>query len=180
MTNRKWTDKVYNGKQMQNSVPQTNVHPTTEFGLEILKKDLKIVEPSLHLTVYAPENVEKKKPVMVWIHGGGWAFGSPTYENGAVLAGFGDVVVVSISYRLHILGFLFGNWGLFDQLEALRWVQNNVGEYGGDKNNVTIFGESAGSWSCEALLCTKLSTGLFHRAICQSGSIKSTVFTRLY
>ena len=109
---------------------------------------------------------------MVWIHGGGWQFGSPSYESGAALAAHGDVVVVAITYRLNIFGFLFGNWGLFDQLEALRWVQANIDAYGGDRNNVTIFGESAGSWSCESLLCTDLSTGLFHRAICQSGSIK--------
>lgn len=74
----------------------------------------------MHLAVYTPENFEstKKKPVMVWLHGGGWAIGGAYEYNGSRLSAFGDVVVVTISYRLGALGFAFGNFGLWDQLEA--------------------------------------------------------------
>jgi len=75
---------------------------------------------------------------MLWIHGGGWTSGSPTQSNGACLATFNDVVVVCISYRLNADGFAFGNHGLWDQLEALKWVQNNIAAYGGDKGNGCI------------------------------------------
>ena len=130
-------------------------------------------ETKLSLAVCTPSCDENaKKPVMVWIHGGGWSMGSAEMYDGSILSGFGDVVVVTISYRLGLPGFLFGNWGLFDQLEALKWVQSNIRSYGGDPDNVTIFGGSEGACSVEALLCTKLSTGLFHRAIGQSGCLK--------
>ena len=137
---------------------------------------------------------------MVWIHGGGWQFGSAEIQNGAALAKYGDVVVVILSYRfrffIHFLkfsssgqycrgnfsqktlislamfGFLFGNWGLFDHVCGLEWVKENVECYGGDPNNVTIVGQSAGSWSIESLLCSPKASGLFHRAISQSGSLK--------
>ena len=71
-----------------------------------------------------------------------------------------------------LFGFLFGNWGLFDHVCGLEWVKENIESYGGDPNNVTIFGESAGSWSIDALLCSPRASGLFHRAIGQSGSLK--------
>ena len=137
-------------------------------------------ESKLSLQVFTP-SVEKnaKKPVMVWIHGGGWSMGSAELYSGSVLSAYGDVVVVVISYRLGVPGFLFGNWGLFDQLEALKWVQSNIASYGGDPDKVTIFGASAGSWSVEALLCSKLSTGLFHRAIGQSGCLKANTFDKV-
>jgi len=73
---------------------------------------------------------------------------------------------------LALFGFLFGNWGLFDHVCGLEWVKENIECYGGDSNNVTIFGESAGSWSIDALLCSPKASGLFHRAIGQSGSLK--------
>ena len=79
---------------------------------------------------------------------------------------------VKILISLALFGFLFGNWGLFDQVCGLKWVKENIEAYGGDPNNVTIFGESAGSWSVEALLCSPKASGLFHRAIGQSGSLK--------
>lgn len=129
----------------------------------------------LHLSVYTPSNFKstsKKKPVMVFIHGGGFLFGGAYMYNAAPLVAVGDCVVVTISYRMNMLGFLGGNWGLWDQVEALKWVNANIGDYGGDRDNVTIFGESAGSWSVECHLFSEKSTGLFHRAICQSGSIQ--------
>ena len=81
-------------------------------------------------------------------------------------------MIPSTLASLALFGFLFGNWGLFDQVCGLEWVKENIECYGGDPNNVTIFGESAGSWSVEALLCSPRATGLFHRAIGQSGSLK--------
>jgi len=138
-------------------------------------------DTKLSLQVFTPPiNADSpKKPVMVFIHGGAWQFGNAEMTNGSALAVHGDVVVVAISYRLAVLGFLFGNWGLFDQVEALKWVQENIDCYGGDKNNVTIFGESAGSWSVESHLVSDKSAGLFHRAICQSGCIKVTTMKNI-
>jgi len=81
-------------------------------------------------------------------------------------------ILLKTLVSLALFGFLFGNWGLFDQVCGLEWVKENIEAYGGDPNNVTIFGESAGSWSVEALLCSPRASGLFHRAIGQSGSLK--------
>ncbi len=118
---------------------------------------------------------------MVWIYGGanrsGWSF-EPNYQ-GESLAARGNVVVVSIAYRVGIFGF-FGhpelrgaaapaNFGLLDQLAALRWVHDNIGEFGGDPSNTTVFGESAGAANIGFLMTSPLAEGLFHRAISQSG-----------
>ncbi|XP_054165679.1 cholinesterase 2-like [Oppia nitens] len=113
---------------------------------------------------------------MFWIHGGGFDYGSifvPEF-NGTALAS-NDVVVVTVNYRLNIMGFLFGdrvdapgNVGLYDQLLALKWVRDNIYKFGGDKDQITIFGESAGSWSVSAHILSPLSKGLFKRAIMQS------------
>lgn len=81
----------------------------------------------------------------------------------------GDVVVVCLPYRLGPHGFLFGNWGLYDQILGLEWVRDNISAFGGDKDNVTIFGESAGGWSVDALMASAKSVGLFHKAIAQTG-----------
>lgn len=141
-------------------------------------------EDCLYLNVWtAAESPDEKRPVMVWIHGGGLTRGSaahPVYD-GRALAGKG-VVLVSINYRLNIFGFLAhpaltdesergssGVYGLLDQIAALRWVYDNIAAFGGDPDNVTIFGESAGSWSVNALAASPLASGLFHRAIGQSG-----------
>jgi len=121
----------------------------------------------------------EKRPVMVWIFGGGFYSGTTTLDvyNGQILAAEYDVVVVSIGYRVGALGFLClehpsapCNMGLFDQLMGLQWVQRNIGAFGGDANNVTIFGESAGSVSVSLHLLSPLSRDLFQRAILQSGS----------
>lgn len=120
-----------------------------------------------------------KKPVMVWIFGGGFYSGTTTLDvyNGQILAAEHDVVVVSIGYRVGALGFLCldhpsapCNMGLYDQLMGLEWVQRNIGAFGGDINNVTLFGESAGSVSVSLHLLSPLSKDYFHRAIMQSGS----------
>lgn len=144
-------------------------------------------EDCLTLNIWAPAQRGAALPVMVWIHGGAFQLGSgaqPFYD-GAALSESG-VVVVTFNYRLGKLGFfahpalsqehdlhypeeLEGNYGLMDQLAALRWVQDNIGQFGGDPDNVTIFGESAGAVSVNYLLTSELAQGLFHKAISQSG-----------
>lgn len=140
-------------------------------------------ENCLNLNIYAAVG-EKEKPVMVWIHGGGFQGGSaslPEYDA-RKLASAGNVVVVSINYRLGCLGFLrlcdlsdgmitsTGNEGLGDQITALNWIQDNIHYFGGDKHNVTVFGESAGAMSIACLLASPAAKGLFHKAILQSGA----------
>jgi para-nitrobenzyl esterase len=141
-------------------------------------------ESCLWLNVWTPATDGGRRPVMVWIHGGAFVIGAgsqPVYD-GAALARRGDVVVVTINYRLGALGFLHlqalcgdrfpatGNEGLLDQVAALTWVRDNIAAFGGDPGNVTIFGESAGSISVSALLGMPRARGLFHRAILQSGA----------
>lgn len=109
---------------------------------------------------------------MVFIHGGAWTFGGAFGHNGAALATFGDVIVIILSYRVNALGFAFGNLALFDHVEGLKWVQDNITSFGGDKTNVTIFGQSAGGRSIEALLSSDKANGYFHKAIAQSGSLR--------
>lgn len=144
----------------------------------------KMSEDCLYLNVWAPAASQNEKlPVMVWIHGGGFAIGAPGMESsdGKNLARKG-VVFVSIAYRLGALGFMAhpelsaenetgisGNYGLLDQIAALKWVQNNISAFGGDPENVTIFGESAGGISVSMLCASPLAKGLFKRAISQSG-----------
>ena len=144
-------------------------------GAQFQRSDLAQSEDCLSLNVWTP-SLEGRRPVMVWIHGGGFRQGSgasPLYD-GAALAGR-DVVVISINYRLGPLGFLAhpdlggGNWGLQDQIEALRWVRTNAAAFGGDPGNVTVFGESAGAVSVWLLCASPLARGLFHKAIAQSG-----------
>jgi para-nitrobenzyl esterase len=140
-------------------------------------------EDCLYLNVWsgAPTQSERR-PVMVWLHGGGFQFGTgrDPRTDGARLAGKG-VVVVSLNYRIGAYGFfahpllrtdgrLSGNFGLQDQIAALQWVRANIAHFGGDPNNVTIFGESAGSQSASIFMGSPLAKGLFHKAIGQSGS----------
>ncbi len=140
-------------------------------------------EDCLRLNVWTPSPDRGRRPVMVWIHGGGFMTGSgssPIYD-GQALARRGDVVVVTINYRLGPLGFLAldrldadfagsGNNGLLDQLAALEWVQENIEAFGGDPGNVTIFGESAGAMSVATLVAIAGDGRLFQRAIPQSGA----------
>ena len=141
-------------------------------------------EDCLHLNIWTPAADGRRRPVMVWIHGGAFILGSGSQMlyDGAALARRGDVVVVTINYRLGALGFLrlrdrfgsrlpaSGNEGLLDQIAALQWVRDEISSFGGDPGNVTIFGESAGAMSCATLLATPRAGGLFHRAILQSGA----------
>ncbi|KAI8823481.1 putative carboxylesterase [Fimicolochytrium jonesii] len=136
-------------------------------------------EDCLYLNVWAPSSLpaDAKKPVMVWIHGGAYMTGSgstPAY-NGEHLVRTGDVVIVTINYRLSSFGFLYvdipdieTNLGMQDQVAALRWVKNNIEAFGGDPSCVTIFGESAGGNAVTTLMAMPSAKGLFHRAIAQS------------
>ncbi|MGZ3572829.1 MAG: carboxylesterase/lipase family protein [Gemmatimonadaceae bacterium] len=133
------------------------------------------------------------RPVLVWIHGGGFfaGFGGEERHNGAPLAKKG-AVVVTLNYRLGAFGFLAhpalaakaesphraaGNYGLLDQIAALQWVQRNIARFGGDPSRVTIFGESAGSWAVNTLMASPLAKGLFQRAIGESGGSFSAMKT---
>lgn len=139
-------------------------------------------EDCLYLNIYTPKlpsSGTKPLPVMIHIHGGGFIYGTGIMkaELGPDFLVENDVVVVTINYRLGALGFLSldipeaaGNMGLKDQVKALQWVQKNIDKFGGDKDNVTIFGISAGSASVEYLILSPSAEGLFHKAILQSGS----------
>ncbi|MBW2051458.1 MAG: carboxylesterase family protein [Deltaproteobacteria bacterium] len=141
-------------------------------------------EDCLYLNIWSTaKDTEEKRPVMVWIHGGGstTGFGGSLFYSGGKLARRG-VVVVTINYRLGPLGYLAhpllseesekgvsGNYGFLDQIAALKWVKKNITAFGGDPDNVTIFGESAGAVAVTRLMVSPLAKGLFHRAIAQSG-----------
>ena len=147
-------------------------------------------EDCLRINIWTPGiNDGKKRPVMVWLHGGGYATGSgqelPSYD-GRNLAEKGDVVVVTLNHRLNVLGFLdlssygekyasSGNAGLLDIVTALDWVQANIANFGGDASNVTIFGQSGGGGKVSTLLATPQAKGKFHKAIVQSGSMLRTM-----
>lgn len=141
-------------------------------------------EDCLHLNVWTPDP-HGSRPVMVWLHGGAWrtGHGAVGVTDGAPLAARGDVVVVTVNYRLGALGWLahpdlrdpatgaFANWGLQDQVAALRWVRANIAAFGGDPANVTLLGESAGGSSTASIVQNPANAGLAHKAIIQSGSL---------
>jgi para-nitrobenzyl esterase len=151
----------------------------------------KVSEDCLYLNIWRPAR-PGQYPVMVWIHGGALLIGSgawPIYQ-GTSLAALQDVLVVTINYRLGPFGYLShpdlvdendgvdggsaGNYGLMDQQQALKWIQQNIKAFSGDPGNVTIFGESSGGWSVFSLLVSPSSKGLFHKAIAQSGGSETS------
>ena len=150
-------------------------------------------EDCMRINVWTPGiNDGKKRPVLFWIHGGGFTAGSsqelPSYD-GENLAKKGDVVVVSINHRLNILGYLdlsaYGdkfkysaNNSVLDMRVALEWVKNNIQNFGGDPGNVTIFGQSGGGAKVNTLMAMPSAKGLFHKAINQSGAFKSTMLEK--
>ena len=150
-------------------------------------------EDCLRVNVWTPGVGDGgKRPVMVWLHGGGYSAGSgqelPSYD-GTNLAKEQDVVVVTLNHRLNVLGFLdlssfgakyarSGNAGLMDLVAALQWIHDNIGAFGGDPANVTIFGQSGGGGKVSTLLATPSAQGLFHKAIVQSGSMLRTMEAR--
>ena len=156
-------------------------------------------EDCLYLNVYAPADAQEGAalPVMFWIHGGGNSVGHAGPYHGGTLADVGDVVVVALNYRLGPFGWFThpalrdealvsgedprwfgadasGNYGTLDLLQGLAWVRENIVAFGGDPNNVTIFGESAGGTNVLSLMVSPLARGMFHRAIVQSGGIQVT------
>ncbi|CAG2115649.1 unnamed protein product, partial [Medioppia subpectinata] len=147
--------------------------------MQNFREGLSLSEDCLVLNIWAPNKTSSAlKPVMFWIYGGGLSGGSIFMDthNGSVLATH-DVVIVSTNYRLGEFGFLYGdredapgNVGFYDQLLALKWVRENIHSFGGDRDQITIFGESAGSWSVSAHILSPLSKGLFKRAIMESGA----------
>ena len=161
---------------MQNPLPAA-VRTFYDAGVDRMDEDC------LYLNVWTAAGPDDRVPVLVWIHGGGLSIGNGadiTYD-GTRLAQRG-VVLVTINYRLGAFGYLAhpllgaesghgasGNYGLLDQVAALGWVQRNIAAFGGDPSRVTIFGESAGSWSVNQLMATPLARGLFHAAIGESG-----------
>lgn len=174
--------------------PWSGVRPAVDYGPrpmqgrifgDMVFHDHGPSEDCLYLNIWIPEHpAPGKLPVMVWIYGGGFAAGatSEARQDGGNLSKKG-VIVVSFGYRLGVFGFFAhpeltresehnasGNYGLLDQVAALQWVQTNIAAFGGDPNNVTIFGESAGSFSVSALMASPLSLGLFQRAIGESGA----------
>ena len=182
-------------KAPERMTPWTAVRPANTYGnicpqkgygpqsiYEIPSQNMS--EDCLYLNVWSPPNTTEKKPVFVWIHGG-----SLTREGGSSPQYLGknlakkDLVYVSFNYRLHAFGFLAhpelskeneygvsGNYGIMDQIKALEWIQDNIASFGGDPDNVTIAGESAGGWSVSLLVATQKAKGLFHKAIAQSGT----------
>lgn len=179
----------------QPAAPWTGTRKATGFGNRCVQgggfddmvfRDPQQSEDCLYLNVWTPATSAKAKlPVMVWIYGGGFQGGgsSEPRQDGAALARKG-VIVVSMNYRLGVFGFLShpelvkesphhasGNYGLLDQAAALAWVRRNIAAFGGDPDNVTLFGESAGSISVSAQMASPVSKGLFQRAIGESGGI---------
>uniref|UniRef100_A0A8C1XER3 Neuroligin 2a n=1 Tax=Cyprinus carpio TaxID=7962 RepID=A0A8C1XER3_CYPCA len=142
-------------------------------------------EDCLYLNVYVPTEDDirdrRKKPVMLFIHGGSYMEGTGNMFDASVLAAYGNVIVVTMNYRLGVLGFLStgdqsakGNYGLLDQIQALRWLKENIGHFGGDPERITIFGSGAGASCVNLLILSHHSEGLFQRAIAQSGSAISS------
>ena len=147
-------------------------------------------ENCMRLNIWTPgTKSSKKRPVMVWLHGGGYSAGSGqelTSYDGTNLAKKGDVVIITLNHRLNALGFLdlsaygdkyasSGNVGLLDIVAALKWVNKNIEAFGGDPQNVTIFGQSGGGGKVSTLLATPTAKGLYHKAIVQSGSMLRTM-----
>lgn len=177
---------VYTAREFSPVAPQV---PSPFGGVTA---DTPMSEDCLYLNIWTPaESAKDRLPVMFWIHGGGFRIGAgslPLYD-GTHVAERG-VVVVTFNYRLNVFGNFAhpqltsesrhrssGNYGLLDQVAALEWVQRNIENFGGDPNNVTIFGESAGARSVSLHMASPLSRGLFHRAIAQSGALRDTTET---
>lgn len=144
-------------------------------------------EDCLYLNIWAPRQAPEPLPVMVWIHGGGNTTGTANTYPASRLAGSENLVVVTVNYRLGMLGWLShdalrsgdpvqdsGNFGTLDNIAALQWVQDNIASFGGDPDRVTIFGESAGGRNVFTMLASPLAAGLFQGAIAQSGSLRTT------
>ncbi|HEX2970190.1 MAG TPA: carboxylesterase family protein [Bacteroidales bacterium] len=170
------------------SAMQAPPRPFMMWSQEFMAPAQPLSEDCLYLNIWTgTQNANEKRPVMVWIHGGAFTGGSGTVPlyDGEEMARKG-VIFVTINYRLGVFGFLAhpeltaesqlktsGNYGILDQIEALKWIRKNIASFGGNPDNVTIAGQSAGSFSVNALMVSPLAKGLFHKAIGQSGGMFS-------
>lgn len=177
----KWKDEVYDATEFRHSALQP---PPMDFFSDNsirLNTEPTYDEDCLFLNVYTPAADSKPRPVLYWIHGGSYVSGSGYEYDGRILADQGDAVIVTINYRLGLLGFMdlsefkeeyrgSASNGIGDQILGLEWVRDNIADFGGDPNNVTIFGESAGAGSVNGILAAPRADGLYHRAIAHSGN----------
>lgn len=167
--------------------PQTVTAPKGQAWRAFLKDDTPLSENCLHLNVFAPARPGEKRPVMVWLHGGAFISGSGNRPcaDGSILADQGDVVVVTLNHRLNAFGFAYdpdgatdANVGMTDIVLALKWVRDNIAQFGGDPDCVTCFGQSGGGAKVALLMAMPSARGLFHRAIVQSASLHIQVATQ--
>ncbi|XP_037389094.1 neuroligin-3b [Pygocentrus nattereri] len=185
---------------VRNAVPDIMMPIWATYNLDTVAMYLQEQsEDCLYLNIYVPtqsgtkkagsdseddglrEAREDPRPVMLFIHGGSYMEGTGNIMDGSVLASYGNVIVITLNYRVGILGFLStgdqaakGNYGLLDQIQALRWISKNIGYFGGDPGRVTVFGSGIGASCVSLLTLSHHSEGLFHRAIIQSGSALSS------
>lgn len=164
-----------------NKVSMPGVFNATKFGPVCPQSPMSpnMKEDCLVLNIYAPRNSssDERMPAMVWIHGGSYMTGTGNLYDGSLMSALGNVVVVTINYRLGVLGYLStgdnpspGNYGAYDQQQALLWVVNNIREFGGDPFNITVMGESAGGSSVSLLTLNSPTNILFKRVIVESGT----------
>lgn len=179
------SDKVFEAKSFGKAALQPMVHSEP-----VSTNPKNLSEDALTLNIWTTGKTDKKKPVMFWIHGGAYKYSGSRetlYNAYYMVSKNPDIVVVTINYRLGLMGFVdfsmieggqkfktSGYNGLLDQIEALKWVKQNIENFGGDPENITIFGESAGGGSVCALMAAKGTQGLFKRAIAQSGCLNFT------
>ncbi|XP_028271691.1 neuroligin-3a isoform X6 [Parambassis ranga] len=173
-------------QNIHNAVPEIMMPIWFTFNLDIVTTYIQDQhEDCLYLNIYVPTEDDIRdtgaKPVMVYIHGGSYMEGTGNMIDGSVLASYGNVIVITLNYRVGVLGFLStgdqaakGNYGLLDQIQALRWISENIGFFGGDSNRITVFGSGIGASCVSLLTLSHHSEGLFHRAIIQSGSALSS------
>ena len=186
----KW-EGVYEATDYKSKCPQEEVSPDAPWGSFYYKEfyankeyNVPMSEDCLYLNIWVPDNAKGKKlPVAFWIHGGGFSGGyncEMEFDGEAYCRK--DVILVTINYRVNIFGFLAhpwldaenergisGNYGILDQIAALKWVRDNIDAFGGDPDNITVFGQSAGSMSAQVLTSSPLTEGMIGQAILQSG-----------
>ena len=180
-----WGDQTYDATEFRHSAMQPPPMDFFSDNTVRINTSPSYDEDCLFLNVYTPAADGKPRPVLYWIHGGSYVSGSGYEYDGRVLAEQGDAVIVTINYRLGLLGFMdlsdYGEEyrgsasnGIGDQILGLEWVRDNIADFGGDPANVTIFGESAGAGSVNGILAAPRADGLYHRAIAHSGNAAAT------
>ena len=177
---------TYGTMSPQDTSPEGDIFPPHYFWPHWEPRNLPQSHSCQNLNIWTPALDDAKRPVMVWLHGGGHMMGAATVEDvydGENLSRKGDVVVVSVNHRLNVLGFLdlsahgdkykySGNLGVMDMVAALEWIKTNIAKFGGDPDNVTLFGQSGGGAKILTLMATPAAQGLFHKAIEQSGAVE--------